>query len=115
MKERNGNLPVHRSESIYEVITRNIQCCDCGQKGEIEIMGLDQEGNPDIFRYLGNHEFSGDMYFRCPGCGCELIVNPMDALGPGILKGLPRDAMQRQTWNFLQTYFQAEGNLSEKP
>jgi len=30
------------------------------------------------------------MYFRCPHCGREVVVNPMEALGPGKINGVPR-------------------------
>ena len=78
----------------YMLINRKIKCCECGKNGEIEIIGLDSGGASDVFIYLGNHDFTGEMYFRCPACKCELIVNPMDALGPKIMKGLPGNIMQ---------------------
>ncbi len=96
------------------VTTRKIECCECGKRGEIEIIGLKPEDAFNVFRYLGHHAFSGDLYFRCPACKCELIVNPMEALGPGIIKGLPKYAMQLPTWHYLGKYFQIESNASEK-
>lgn len=58
-----------------------IKCCGCGTEGEMEIIGLDPQMTPDLlFRYLGHHEFTGNMYFLCPHCRCEVVVNPMDIL-----------------------------------
>lgn len=70
---------------------RKIKCCGCGNEGEIEIIGLAANVAPDrLFRYLGHHEFTGDMYFRCPFCSWDVLVNPMELLGPGSIKGMPQ-------------------------
>ncbi len=72
------------------MLTRNIECCACETEGEIEIVGVASRVRPGLrFRYLGYHEFTGDMYFRCPSCKRDVIVNPMEALGPGKIKGIP--------------------------
>ncbi len=73
------------------MLSRKIKCCGCKNEGEIEIIGLSPEAEPGLlFRYLGHHEFTGDMYFRCPRCGSEVEVNPMETLGPGRINGVPR-------------------------
>ena len=73
------------------MLSRKIKCCGCGIEGEIEIIGLTSKVRPqDVFRYLGHHEFTGDMYFLCPNCRREVLVNPMETLGPGIIKGMPQ-------------------------
>lgn len=89
---------------------RKIKCCGCSKEGEIEIIGLEPKAAPDlIFKYLGHHEFNGNMYFLCPHCRCEVVVNPMEVLGPGIIKGMPlyisvarmhlrKNASRQATW-----------------
>ncbi len=58
-----------------------IKCCGCGNEGEMEIVGLEPTGVPGLlFRYLGHHEFTGNMYFLCPHCRREVVVNPMEIL-----------------------------------
>ena len=58
-----------------------IKCGGCGTEGEFEIEGLDSNVIPDmLFRYLGHHEFTGNMYFLCPHCRREVVVNPMEIL-----------------------------------
>lgn len=69
---------------------RKIKCCGCGKEGEIEIIGLEPKVDSALlFKYLGHHEFNGNMFFLCPHCKCGVVVNPMEVLGPGIIKGLP--------------------------
>jgi len=72
-------------------LTRNIECCGCQTEGEIEIVWLAPQARQDRrFKYIGYHEFTGVMYFRCPSCQRDVVVNPMEALGPGKIKGIPR-------------------------
>jgi len=79
------------------LLITKIKCGDCEIDGEIEIIGLAPGVNPDhLFEYLGYNEFTGDMYFCCPHCKCQLVVNPMDALGPGMIQGMPLYRMAAQ-------------------
>lgn len=58
-----------------------IKCGGCGNEGEMETIGINARKDPGrLFRYLGNHEFTGNMYFLCPHCRREVVVNPMDVL-----------------------------------
>lgn len=62
--------------------TVKTRCSGCGREGELEIIGPAARVGPDkLFRYLGHHAFTGNMYFRCPGCGWEVVVNPMELPG----------------------------------
>jgi len=61
--------------------TRKIKCGGCSDEGEIEIIGLQPKVTPELlFRYLGHHEFTGRMYFLCPHCKREVVVNPDEIL-----------------------------------
>ncbi len=72
------------------MLITKIRCLACGNEGEIEIIGLPPGADPDrLFVYLGNHEFTDNMFFRCPRCKWELLVNPMELLGPGMINGVP--------------------------
>lgn len=76
------------------MFSRKIICGGCKKEGEIEILGLPAGTGPELlFRYLGHHEFTGNMYFCCPHCGREVMVNPMETLGPGLIKGVPQDGI----------------------
>lgn len=56
-----------------------IKCGGCGNEGEMEIIGQEPAGGLGMmFRYLGNHEFTGNIYFLCPHCHREVVVNPME-------------------------------------
>ncbi len=73
------------------MLTRNIECRGCHTEGEIEIVWLAPQARPDRrFKYIGYHEFTGDMCFRCPSCQQDVVVNPMETLGPGKIQGIPR-------------------------
>jgi len=65
-----------------------IKCGGCGTEGEFEIEGMESKVIPEmLFRYLGHHEFTGNMYFLCPHCRREVVVNPMEILeAPELIK-----------------------------
>jgi hypothetical protein len=68
-------------KEVREMPESAIKCCGCGKEGEMEITGVEPKGMPgQLFRYLGHHEFTGNMYFLCPHCSREVVVNPMEIL-----------------------------------
>jgi len=69
--------------------TRDIKCANCGLKGKLGVSGLRGDvPMPELFRHLGHNPFSGYMQFRCPACKEIVDVNPMEALGDGVITGL---------------------------
>ncbi len=77
------------------MLTTKIKCFYCESEGQIEIVGWTRDVNPNrLFEYLGYDDLTGNMLFRCPCCSSEVIVNPMELLGPGAINGIPlyRDA-----------------------
>jgi hypothetical protein len=72
------------------MLITKIKCFYCGNEGQIELVGLDQGVGPDrLFEYLGHDGAAGNMLFSCPRCKSELLVNPIELLGPGVINGMP--------------------------
>lgn len=79
-----------KDESSERMITRDITCLHCGQRGLMDIH--DEKGDADgrLFRHLGHDVFSGNLHYQCPACGIILLVDPMLALGERPIRGIPQ-------------------------
>ncbi len=72
------------------MLITKIRCLACNHKGEIEIIGRPPSATPDrLFKYLDDRDDIDNLHCRCPRCKWELIVNPMQLLGPGAIIGVP--------------------------
>lgn len=63
-----------------------IKCGGCGNDGEVEIIGMEPTGGPGpLFRYLGHHEFTGNIYLLCQHCHREVVIIPTEVLNARLI------------------------------
>ena len=72
------------------MVTRNIKCVGCGHKGKVEAhdtVHVTQESS--IFKTLGKDPSTGFLYFRCPSCNEDIVVDPLKAIAAEHMLGFP--------------------------
>lgn len=60
---------------------KNIKCAGCGHRGKVDshdTVGATNE--VDIFQTLGKCSSSGFLYFKCPSCGEDIAVDPLETI-----------------------------------
>lgn len=75
-----------REQSMF---SRNINCRQCGHRGNVEIGAPSANPTANIFKYTGHNPDSGDLYFRCPLCKSTLSVDPMKMISTDTVDGVP--------------------------
>ncbi|MEN6466622.1 MAG: hypothetical protein ABFD62_15715 [Syntrophaceae bacterium] len=76
---------------------QKFKCPGCGSEGEIGAIGRASPVKAGVvFGYLGHHEFTGNMYFLCPRCSWEAVVDPAEVPEPPVIRKsyLPPYAVQ---------------------
>jgi len=43
----------------------------------------------ESLKFEGDNRGKGKVYLRCSSCGSHIAVDPIDVIGPGIIKGIP--------------------------
>ena len=72
------------------MLAHQIICMSCGYQGLFDTQEVSIENTRQgCFKYFGYSPFTSGMYYQCPECNSQLIVDPMDMFNMCPAKGQP--------------------------